>query len=99
MSPAGQAALANSGSRYNEMLRNSIYGFLGAYGIHRDFILDTMRKIIRSYDVPDVKALLRAIQYTLGVTTLDRPTLEFALRMLSQSGDLRKNTGDVFFPL
>jgi hypothetical protein len=81
------------------MLRNSIYGFLGTYGIDRDFILDTMREIIRSYDVPDVRALLRAIQYTVGAIDLDRPTLEFALRMLSQSGDLRKNSGDVFFPM
>ena len=58
-----------------------------------------MRKLIKSFDVPDVNAFLREIEYELGVKGLDRATLEFALRMLSQSGDFRKNTGNVFFPV
>lgn len=76
-----------------------LYTFLNGYGVSRDFLDETMRKIIGSFDVPDVNSFLREIQYQLGIINLERTSLEFALRMLSQSGAFRKNTGNVFFPV
>ena len=94
----GQKALSDGGNRYNEILNNSIYEYLADYHIDRDFLDGTMREIIKSFNPPDVNAFLRQIDYKLEIRSLDRTALEFALRMLSQSGDFQKNTGNVFFP-
>lgn len=94
----GKEAVSNNGSKYNEMLRNSIYEYLADYNITYEFIEATMRKVIGAYDMPDVQTFLRQIQYELGVTSIDRFSLEFTFRMLSQSGDFQQNSGCVFFP-
>lgn len=94
----GKQAIANKGNQYNQILHDSIYEYLNEFDITKEFLESTIRKIIRSFDVPDVNAIMRQVQYELGVLNLDHTALEFALRILSQAGDLQKNTGHVFFP-
>lgn len=98
LTDSGQAALADAGRRYNEILREGIYLYLAGYGVNRDFITRTMVKIMKSFDAPSVNAFLREIRYESVSRSVDRASLEFALRMLSQSREFEKSTGSVFFP-
>lgn len=98
LTSVGSNSLSNNGSRYNKVLNESIYRFLRTYGIDRELLDKTMGELISDHAIPDVGTFLKKMQTEPGTRSLDPADLEFALRMLSQSGDFRKNTGNVFFP-